>query len=201
MSAREAILKRLRQASSDLPQWDISRHIRPQLDGDLLDVFKAKVISTAATLAELPSMAQVPEAVAEYYRQHAGQGELAVAPALRELPWPQDLPIGFGTCDGKQILGVSDSFCAMAETGTLVLLSSADNPTGLNFLPDYHIVVVRRDRVVAHQEDIWQLLRTEQDAVPRTVNMITGPSRTADVEQTIQLGAHGPRSLHVLLVD
>jgi len=49
-------------------------------------------------------------------------------------------------------------------------------------------------------EDAWALLRAERCSLPRATNIITGPSRTADVEQTIQLGAHGPRRLHVLLM-
>ena len=82
----------------------------------------------------------------------------------------------------------------------MVLLSGPDSPTSLNFLPDYHVVLVRAPQLVRHIEDVWQRLRERGD-VPRTVNFITGPSKTADVEQTLQLGAHGPRSLHVIYVD
>ena len=93
------------------------------------------------------------------------------------------------------------SFAAIAETGTLVLLSGAHSPTTLNFLPDVHIVIVRRQQIVTHIEDVWRRTRSELEEMPRTVNLITGPSRTADIEQTIQLGAHGPRSLHVIVVE
>jgi len=81
------------------------------------------------------------------------------------------------------------------------LLSGAHSPTTLNFLPDVHIVIVRRQQIVTHIEDVWRRMRSEVNEVPRTINFITGPSRTADIEQTIQLGAHGPRSLHVVLVE
>jgi L-lactate dehydrogenase complex protein LldG len=94
---------------------------------------------------------------------------------------------------------------AIAETGTLMLLSGADTPTTLNFLPDTHIVVVRAGQVVAGYEDAWDMVREKAGgdpaAWPRTINLITGPSRTGDIEQRIQLGAHGPRRLHVVLVD
>ena len=49
--------------------------------------------------------------------------------------------------------------------------------------------------------DLWARLRMESRGMPRALNLITGPSRTADVEQTIQLGAHGPRSVHVILLE
>jgi len=61
-------------------------------------------------------------------------------------------------------------------------------------------VVLMRCGLVKHIEDVWARLRECCSDWPRTVNIITGPSRTADIEQTIQLGAHGPRRLHVLLV-
>ena len=96
---------------------------------------------------------------------------------------------------------VTRAFAGVAETGSLVLLSSPQSPTSLNFLPDVHVVVLARERIVRHLEDAWALLRSEVPAMPRTVNFITGPSRTADIEQTIQLGAHGPRGLHVILVE
>jgi L-lactate dehydrogenase complex protein LldG len=84
-----------------------------------------------------------------------------------------------------------------------MLVSGAHTPTTLNFLPETHIVVVRRDQVVATYEDGWDRLRaaTKTEALPRAINFVTGPSRTADIEQHIELGAHGPRRLHIVLVE
>ncbi len=102
-----------------------------------------------------------------------------------------------GTTDGRAALAVSRARAGVAETGSLLLCSGPDTPTRLNFLPEHQILVLDPAQIVRHLEDAWALL----DATPpRAVNLITGPSRTADVEQTIQLGAHGPRSLHILLV-
>jgi L-lactate dehydrogenase complex protein LldG len=83
-----------------------------------------------------------------------------------------------------------------------MLLSGPTHPTTLNFLPEVHIVVLRAADVVGPYENAWARVRTARDngAMPRTVNFVTGPSRTADIEQTIQLGAHGPRRLHIILV-
>jgi L-lactate dehydrogenase complex protein LldG len=108
--------------------------------------------------------------------------------------------------DGDQV-GVTACFAAVAETGTLMLLSGPESPTRNNFLPDTHVVVLRASQVVASYEDGWAALREAGRrpeggfAMPRTVNFITGPSRTADVEQRLELGAHGPRRLHIVLVD
>ena len=125
-------------------------------------------------------------------------------PRLAAMPWDATtLEISHGPSDGHDLNAVSVAFAAVAETGTLALCSGADNPTTLNFLPETHIVVVRRDQVVATYEDGWDHLRTAKGkgALPRAVNFITGPSRTADIEQHIELGAHGPRRLHIVLVE
>ena len=97
-------------------------------------------------------------------------------------------------------VSLTPCFAAIAETGTLMLVSGRDTPTTLNFLPDTHIVVLRADQVLPHYEEGWSRLRAS-GPMPRTVNFITGPSRTGDIEQRIQLGAHGPRRLHIVLVD
>jgi L-lactate dehydrogenase complex protein LldG len=100
-------------------------------------------------------------------------------------------------------VSVTGAFAAIAETGTLMLLSGPSGPTTLNFLPDNHIVVLRASQLVGAYEEAWGRLRElyGPGKLPRTVNLITGPSRTADIEQTIQLGAHGPRRLHILVVE
>ena len=99
-------------------------------------------------------------------------------------------------------IGVSHALAGVAESGTLVLASGADNPTTLNFLPETHVVVLAAEDVVGDYETVFAMLRKRygKAALPRTVNMITGPSRSGDIEQTILLGAHGPRRLHIVII-
>jgi L-lactate dehydrogenase complex protein LldG len=113
------------------------------------------------------------------------------------------LRIRRGRAEGEDKVSLSPCHAAIAETGTLMLNSGRQTPTTLNFLPDTHIVVVRRDQVVATYEDGLDRLRADRasDKLPRVINFITGPSRTADIEQRIELGAHGPRRLHIVLVE
>ena len=98
-------------------------------------------------------------------------------------------------------MGLTTAFAGIAETGTLMLLSGPQTPTTIAFLPETSIVVLRAERVLRAYEDGLSLLREERGALPRSINLITGPSRSGDIEQTIQLGAHGPKRLLVLLVD
>ena len=92
-------------------------------------------------------------------------------------------------------------FAGVAETGTLMLPSAPERPVTLNLLADTEVVVLRADAIVGAYEEAWDKLRTEIGALPRNVMFITGPSRSADIEQTLELGAHGPRRLHVVLVE
>ncbi len=97
-------------------------------------------------------------------------------------------------------MGVTGCYCAIAETGTLVVLTGPATPTATVLLPDTHVAVVRADRVVRGMEEMFALVRAERGKLPRAINMISGPSRTGDIEQTIVLGAHGPYRLHVIVV-
>jgi L-lactate dehydrogenase complex protein LldG len=107
-----------------------------------------------------------------------------------------------GPANGDDLVSVSRAQTGAAETGTLFLTSGPENPTTLNFLPETHIAVIRADDLVGSYEEAWNRLRAKygEGELPRTVNLISGPSRTADIEQTMVMGAHGPRRLHVIIV-
>lgn len=201
MNAREAILAGIRAARGDVrDDGPAVAHIRPAVGEDLAGRFAERLAARAATVARLDSLHQVGGAVAAWLAGHGLPTRLAAAPVLREIAWPAELDIHFGAARRDEATAVTSAFAAIAENGTLVLLSGSRTPTTLNFVPENHLVLVTADRLVRHPEDVWARLRSRPGGMPRTVNLIAGPSRTADVEQTIQLGAHGPRRLHVLLV-
>jgi len=141
-------------------------------------------------------------AVAEHLAAHDLPSRLAAAPhpLLDGVTWPQGWQVERRRAEGDDRVGLAAAFCGIAESGSLVLLSGPDSPTSLNFLPEDFLCLLPASRIVPRMEDAWDLLRSERGELPRAINFISGPSRTADVEQTIQLGAHGPRRLHVLLL-
>jgi L-lactate dehydrogenase complex protein LldG len=169
-----------------------------------VDLFVAMAEEVQTTVARVASVEDVPGEVARYLAAENLPAELVMAPdpGLDAIPWDQRplLQIRRGRAEPGDAVSLTPCLAAVAETGTLLLVSGPDTPTTLNFLPDTHIVVLRAAQVVASYEDGWDLVR-EQQEWPRTVNLITGPSRTGDIEQRIQLGAHGPRRLHVVLVE
>ncbi len=214
--AREQILSDIRRALNRTTSLDksvsaalVARlaghsvHVQPVVETDLVNRFIAKSKAAASTVATVPSLMQVPEAVTQYLTTSSQKLEVVMAPdpLLDDIDWPASMKIERRRAGRQDVVSITGVFAAIAETGTLVLLSGAHSPTTLNFLPDVHIVIVRRQQIVTHIEDVWRRIRSELEDMPRTVNLITGPSRTADIEQTIQLGAHGPRSQHVIVVD
>jgi len=172
---------------------------------DQVDLFTSMATEVAATVERLPSLDDVPRAVAEYLAGLNLPAEIRVAPdpKLDAVPWDQrpTLTVTKGRARDPDAVSVTGAFAAVAETGTLMLVSGPEHPTTLNFMPDTHIVVLKRCEIVGTYEDAWDRLRAATNgAIPRTVNFITGPSRTGDIEMRIELGAHGPRRLHILLI-
>ena len=178
---------------------------RVDRDADaLVDLFVERAEKVNATVARVPSVDQVPDAVADYLAHENLPAGLRMADTgdLTAIPWDKRpaLEVKTGPSDGNDVVGLSKAVCGVAETGTLMMMSGPESPITLNFLPETHLVMIHRSDIKAAYEDGWDTVRGK-GALPRSVNMITGPSRTGDIEQTIYLGAHGPRRLHILVID
>ena len=211
--AREEILHRVRsgvgkadfaarRAAALASLTEQKRGPQPVLGGGLIERFQRKAESLASTVVSVADMAQVPAAVAAYLAQGALGNEAVVTPELAGLMWAESvLSVRPGGAVDADQVGISGCFCAVAETGTLMLLSGVDTPATVSLLPETHIAVVPTSRIVTTMEDAFALLRAECGTVPRAINFISGPSRTGDIEQTIVLGAHGPCRVHIVLVQ
>jgi len=223
MSDRDAILSKIRAglgaSSSDAARRaaidnriaDKARHLIPGRVKDktrdqLLKLLRGFLEGQTATVIELASRADLPAALAGYLRDNNLAPRLRVGadPYLTQVPWGKEpqLEVMLGHAQPTDEVGLSHAVAAVAETGTLVLASGADNPVTLNFLPETHIVVVEETDIVGPYEDAWDKVRTRfgDRAMPRTVNMISGPSRTADIGGKLVVGAHGPRRMCVMIV-
>lgn len=177
-------------------------HILPHIAEALHERFTQKVAAVAGSTATCSAGAGISEAVVEYLEGRGLPMRITVSEdeLMQAVPWSNRLDVRKGLPDPADLTSVTGAFAAVAETGTVVMISDRETPTSLNLLPENHIVAVPEGRMFKHQEEVWQALRKRPGGMPRTVNFITGPSRTGDVEQVLQLGAHGPRELHVLLV-
>ena len=180
--------------------------MRGQVSGAaLVDLFRAEAERVSASVAEVAQAQDIVSEVARYLREHNLPASLRMGQDARltGLDWSAtSVDISHGPSAGDDLNGLSYAFGAIAETGTLAMVAGADNPTTLNFLPDNHIVVLRQADLSGDAESLWDRLRARygKGLVPRTVNLITGPSRSGDIEQQIVLGAHGPRRLHIIIL-
>jgi L-lactate dehydrogenase complex protein LldG len=208
-NARDAILQSVRDALGRGPLDDAQRaaldarvpqHTRPAHDEDLVARFIRKFESRSGTVERVGDAAAVPAAVEAYRLAHGLPSRAAVGAGLKGLAWPAGFDIHHGPAGISEALSVSPALCGIAETGSVMLAAGPASPTTHNFVPDDHVVVLEAGRIVDHFEDAWTILRARTEGMPRATNIVSGPSRTADVEQTIQLGAHGPRRVHVILI-
>ncbi len=198
-AARNAVQARL----AEPPPGLIPTRAELNLEGRI-QLFTAQAEAVQATVRRLRRYDEIAEAIERYLRERNLPMRLVAAsdPLLGQIGWSRTLlTLRAGRAVDEDAVGLTVAFAGVAETGTLMLCSAPETPTTLAFLPETSIVVLPAARVLRAYEDAWRLLREERGALPRSINFITGPSRSGDIEQTLQLGAHGPKRLQILLVD
>ena len=162
-----------------------------------------------ATVVRVARDTDIPGEIARFLAENNLPSRIKQAPSLARLDWSGTLlEVSQGIGAESDEVCVTSAFGGVAETGTLVTYSSPENPTTLNFLPPVHIAILNSRDICGSYEDVWARLRQElkpedqsDNFIPRTVNFITGPSRTGDIQQTLLLGIHGPQRLHIVIVD
>lgn len=211
MNSREAIIARIRAAQGEpTPERraEAKQYIRahregprPKAEWDLAARFRERVLALASTFEEIVTIAEAPGAVARYLNGLGLPLDAVCWPDLAGLDWQAaEIRIAGRQAEGSDLVGITGAFCAIAETGTLVLLSGPRSPASVSLVPETHIAILPASRIVKGMEEAWALVRAEFGPLPRAVNLVSGPSRTGDIEQTITLGAHGPYRVHIILV-
>ncbi len=220
MSARDAMLARIRAKVAKEPEearravvdQRLAQHPRNLIpergigdEAHRVRVFTEMMEAVGGSVEILHDIDDVPQAVADYLHNsnlpaHVRRG---ADPVIARLPWHRGgaLEVVEGRAEDTDRASVTRAFAGVAESGTILQVSGADNPTTLNFLPEVHIVVLEASAIFASYEEAWSKLRQAygEGVMPRTVNMISGPSRTGDIEQTIVRPAHGPKNMHVII--
>jgi L-lactate dehydrogenase complex protein LldG len=222
VSARDAILARVRLALPRTAEEEAAAQtaVATRLEGHprnlvpargqrdreaRIQLFAELAMAVATDVRRLATLEDVPAAVAGYLREHNLPQRIVLAPEplLDWANWDSQplLRVRRGTAVDADAVGVTMAVAGVAETGTLILASAPERPTLLAYLPETSVVVVAADWIEACYEDAWESVRAMPGGVPRSVNFVTGPSRTADVAQKLELGAHGPKRLLVLIVE
>ena len=215
MSARENILARIRRQSGksgDTTESELAAvrsHIALHQQGpmpsfamhDPVQHFIEECARLTTTLAEVAGPADVPREVVRYITSTSLQPRCVGWQEFAMLDWhAAGIEYNNRPATGDDLIGITGCYCAIGETGTLLLLGAPETPKATALLPETHICIVRKSRMVPTMEDAFQLMRSEIGAPPRATFFVSGPSRTADIEQTIVIGAHGPYRVHVILI-
>ena len=205
--ARQQILARIRRANVAAAVEPIRAHPIPArargTAAELRDRFVAMAFEAAATVDRIASMHDLPSAVRAFLDREGLPNTVILGPdsALRSISWAPDIEIGAGTVEAHGAVAVTGAFAGIAETGTLLVHSGPINPNRFHFLPETHIAVLGAEAIVGGYEDAWAGLVGRFETLPRSVTLITGPSRSSDIERQLQIGVHGPRRLHIVLCD
>jgi L-lactate dehydrogenase complex protein LldG len=209
MSARNEILQSIRKGlkhqTTNAPNENyidnLAEHIIParvELSiAKLIELFISKAEDVSATL--MRCMNKDLAAAVTLYFENELPDKIKVAPGLSKLNWG-DLAVEFGTCVDADKVSITEAIAGVAETGTLMCASSPETPTLLNFLPETSIIIIDKMQIMKTYEQAWQKV-SQRSPLPRAINFITGPSRTGDIEQQLLLGIHGPKKLHIIIVE
>lgn len=214
MSARDNILRRVREArqAGAVPTAEEARRVderirartvgpRPAVQGDLVERFLSQCERMSSTVARVARLEDVPGSVSAFLSGKGLPPEAAAWPAVAALPWADaGMNVQARPARGDDLVGITGVHLAIAETGTLMLLSGPDTHPVTSLLPETHVAIVPADRIEPAMEEAWARTRRETGALPRAVNFVSGPSRTADIEGQLQIGAHGPFRVHVVVV-
>jgi len=215
MSARTNILAKIRTQNgrsgltSEAELSVVRSHIAQRVTGPLpsfagdepISRFKQECLRLKSTVDEVADLADVPQVLVRCCEHNSLEKRMVGWPSLSNLAWDMaGITFENRLATAQDLIGVTDCFCAIGETGTLLLLSSPTSPKLHALLPETHVCIVSKSRIVATMEDAFARLRNERGLLPRATFFVSGPSRTADIEQTIVIGAHGPYRVHVVLV-
>jgi len=214
VAARENIFSRIRarqgkpaatvEGDRAAMRAHIAEHLqsaRPRADWEPVPRFRERAIGLSSTVDQVESLAAVPAAVLHYLNSNALPLSAVCWAEFAGLAWhASGMEVAVRAARDSDQVGITGTFCAIAETGTLMTLSGPQSPATTSLLTETHIAIVSASRIVRGMEEAWRLVRTEYGKLPRAVNFISGPSRTADIEQTVTLGAHGPYRVHIIIV-
>ncbi|TXS90272.1 hypothetical protein FV139_18625 [Parahaliea maris] len=197
-STRDRIMARIRAATAEAPNREFAAVLasRPPAENllapvdDPVNEFLKRARSNGCELIDLPDLPELPVSVAS---RLPGIETLAADERLGYLDWSA-FRLTDNTSEAATGLVLADA--GIAETGTLVF-TNRTVASSLLFLVDHLAVLLLLSRLQRRQEDTCRAIDRDASAV----HLVSGPSRTADVEQTIQIGAHGPRRLLVFVLD
>jgi L-lactate dehydrogenase complex protein LldG len=226
MTARDEILSKIKRAldksdavplppHASLSAQQVLRECEAQRD-ELIAAFEAMLTRAGGYFAVAQNAQAVVEHIAEIAattRATKAVGwhsplleQLGVGARLAEMQieWITDAAdadkAAFIRDAAEAGLGITAVDYALADSGTLCVLAGKSQPRTASLLPPIHVAILRPEQILRGLDDLFALLPAGRD-LSSAVTLITGPSRTADIELTLVVGVHGPQQLHVILAN
>ena len=197
MSARGDILSAIRARPFGMAEPPPADDASPIVDA--IGTFAERARLANAEVHFVGNEEDVPQAIAELLRGRNLPAIVHVPPNASQLPWESAPGLTLeATPPGANEVAVAIAPFAIAETGTLAYPARADAPASWHFRTGFEIAILRAGTILPRMEEV--IGRLKANGLPSTVNFVTGPSRTGDIEQTLELGAHGPKALAILIV-
>jgi L-lactate dehydrogenase complex protein LldG len=212
MSSRDSMLARIRTAlasgpAPQPPQPDWVAPVHPPLpETELAETFAANFQRIGGEFFYCETLAQLGTKLRAWLAERLPEGQQFYVwePALQALLAAAKVPFQVTEADFKAQAAVGLTSCEalVARTGSLVVAPATASGRRLSIYPDQHLVLARPSQVVAEIGDALRAVQVRYGAqLPSMLSLTTGPSRTADIEKTLVLGAHGPRRLTLFLLE
>jgi len=211
--ARSEIFARIRHASSRASAGEIAYERErlgqspiAKLPGtDVITAFLANVLINFGSIAVASNRSEAVKQVGSYlFEKYRSRKLLAGSdPRLAAMPWRDaGLLPRFGIAEDGEMASLSYARLGVAETGSIVTFTGKANPSANNLLVENHIVILDVEDLVTSLDEVWTRIEAlpAKEQRPRGINIISGPSSTADIEMHLVMGAHGPRNWHVILL-
>jgi L-lactate dehydrogenase complex protein LldG len=207
-TARERVLKKIRKAliqreqDTFLPQLDFDSDVFSRSEEPLPVIFAETFVGNDGRFVYCQSKQEFLEEFFALSKSKNWQNVVCFEEGIDSLfrdsgisyltsePDMENLEVGITSCDSL-----------IARVGGIMVTSIKNKSRMLSIFPPVHIVVAYSHQLVYDIKDALELIKTSYDQFPSMVSIIAGPSRTADIEKTLVLGAHGPKELYLFLID
>ncbi len=204
--ARTEILSRLRSNKPSITETEhpikkerVEKSFSRQ---ELTEKFIEKANAAEMSITLLSDIKNLPYAVESFLEKEKLPSRINISDqTLKQIEWHDRISPQFRVCRESDTISLVHAFAGIAETGTLVSLSSMTLSTASLFLPTTCLFLLDANTIKLNLETAITRIKEHDKILPRTINLITGPSRTGDIEQKIQTGMHGPSCVHIFLVS
>jgi L-lactate dehydrogenase complex protein LldG len=182
-------------------------------DEDLIEIFMKRATSVGMKPQKIQAdelARKVHALIAEHEAKRVvvAAGTIPQALPLKEYLRRKELEVidwaatpGLEALYGAEV-AITDVYAAIAETGTIVCISDPGHSRGLTLVPPVHIALVRKSDLIPDMIDFWGRFKgTDPKSLPASIAMITGPSKSADIEGILVTGVHGPGVVHILVIE